>query len=188
MKLLPLYLVSICAITSGCVSYRFVQVPSFRSASIEHRGASRDEMSVPLTQGQDSKLYIDILVNDHPFHAAIDTGTFPTFFDKSALEDIGVKLERSEPLSTSIAGRGAVFEGALRSLKIGDMMLTDVTCWSVDLSADRKKQAEWGLRDFGVLIGGDFLSHFSAKIDYENKRLVLKLPNQASQPTPTNRP
>jgi len=169
----------LCSLTAaGCVSYRFVRVPTFHAVSIAEASESSapSVVAVELMQAGDRKLYLDIIINGSPRRALIDTGAYPTFFDKGTVEEIGVKVKITNSFDTNA---GEMYTGIFDSLKIGGMEFKGYSFWSLDLAKERKMHAKNGLPDFAVLLGSDFLAHFRAKVDNENKCLILKMPDPA---------
>ncbi|HVZ63815.1 MAG TPA: retropepsin-like aspartic protease [Lacunisphaera sp.] len=175
-RFLALILAASALLGQGCVWYRFVSVPAYRSVSITGSAATGGPQAtvIGLTQAADMKLYLDLVINGRPVRGVVDTGAYPTFFDKGALEEIGVRVDRTRtPAETN---GGVLYTGVLSSLKIGGMEFKDFTCWSLDLSKERSLHARNGLPDFAVLLGADVLTRFRARIDVGKRELVLTLP------------
>ncbi|RLD64190.1 MAG: hypothetical protein DRJ01_01615 [Bacteroidetes bacterium] len=123
-------------------------------------------------------LFVNVIFNDDETgEIIIDTGASKTVFDASRLEKYSKIIENSEEIKSS--GINANLTDTqlvtVNKIQIGDLSIKNFKAVLLNLDHINSLYADINNKQIWGLLGGDFLTKYNAKIDYENKLLILKM-------------
>jgi len=131
-------------------------------------------ITVPLTlinlQDNGFHLLVEIVVFGEKLFAVLDTGASRSVFDKGLMEKHIQELTISdETQAATIFSTATTLQGFIPILKIGSLMLKQYHAIALDLQSVTDTYLLLGHPPISAIIGGDILTEFNAKIDYQKK-------------------
>ena len=123
-------------------------------------------------------LFVNVIFNDDETgEIIIDTGASKTVFDAGRLQKYSKIVELDEEIKSS--GINANLTDAqlvtVNKIQIGDLVIKNFNSVLFNLDHINSLYADINNKQIWGLLGGDFLTKYNAKIDYENKLLILKV-------------
>ncbi|MBB2147173.1 hypothetical protein GM921_16860 [Pedobacter sp. LMG 31464] len=133
-------------------------------------------ITVPLTlinlQDNGFHLLVEIVVFGEKLFAVLDTGASRSVFDKGLMEKHIQELTISdETQAATIFSTATTLQGFIPKLKIGGLTLKQYHAVALDLQGVTDTYLLMGHPPIAGIIGGDILTKFHAKIDYQKKVL-----------------
>ncbi|MFA6277503.1 MAG: retropepsin-like aspartic protease [Pedobacter sp.] len=133
-------------------------------------------ITVPLTlinlQDNGFHLLMEIVVFGEKLFAVLDTGASRSVFDKGLMEKHIQELTISdETQAATIFSTATTLQGFIPKLKIGSLILKQYHAVALDLQSVTDTYLLLGHPPISAIIGGDILTEFHAKIDYQKKVL-----------------
>lgn len=133
-------------------------------------------ITVPLTlinlQDNGFHLLVEIVVFGEKLFAVLDTGASRSVFDKGLMEKHIQELTISdETQAATIFSSATTLQGFIPKLKIGGLILKQYHSIALDLQSVTDTYLLLGHPPISAIIGGDILTEFHAKIDYQKKVL-----------------
>lgn len=131
-------------------------------------------ITVPLTlinlQDNGFHLLVEIVVFGEKLFAVLDTGASRSVFDKGLMEKHIQELTISdETQAATIFSSATTLQGFIPTLKIGSLILKQYHAIALDLQSVTDTYVLLGHPPISAIIGGDILTEFNAKIDYQKK-------------------
>ena len=121
-------------------------------------------------------LAISGFINGNLANILLDTGASKTVFDRNrvGLFSDSSRLELTEEVSVGLGTDSMeIHDFSIQQLIIGDVVLEEVRLVALDLSHINSVYSELQLAPIDMVLGGDFLNHHKARIDYQNLELIL---------------
>jgi hypothetical protein len=85
------------------------------------------------------------------------------------------QFEKAEKLSKGLGTNSmAGYKFSINQFVLGDLVIEDYDVVSLDLSHINASYEDLGLTPIDMVLGGDFLMHYSANIQYGSAELWLK--------------
>jgi predicted aspartyl protease len=136
--------------------------------------------TVRLIKRDMGRIYVKIHIADTAYWVLVDTGASNTTLDASLMARHGFRLAGSQAHALWGNRERTTLIGAVPSLRIGPVTVTESLIHFADLSGtfDETERRHAGRPVLGFL-GGDLLSALGACIDYGRGRLYLRRPEQA---------
>ena len=125
-------------------------------------------------EGSGVHIAISGFVNGNLANVLIDTGASQTVFDKNRINLFSnqQEFEKAEKLSKGLGTDSMEgFRLSINQFILGEIMLEDYDVVALDLSHINASYAELGLNPIDMVLGGDFLRKYAAKINYETAEL-----------------
>jgi hypothetical protein len=117
-------------------------------------------------------LLVEIVVFGEKLFAVLDTGASRSVFDKGLMEKHIQELTISdETQAATIFSSATTLQGFIPKLKIGGLILKQYHAVALDLQSVTDTYLLLGHPPISAIIGGDILTEFHAKIDYQKKVL-----------------
>ncbi|MFD0939453.1 retropepsin-like domain-containing protein [Pedobacter boryungensis] len=135
-------------------------------------------ITVPLTlinlQDNGFHLLVEIVVFGEKLFAVLDTGASRSVFDKGLMEKHIQELTISDDTqAATIFSAATTLQGFIPKLKIGSLILKQYHAVALDLQSVTDTYLLLGHPSISAIIGGDILTEFNAKIDYQKRVLRL---------------
>lgn len=119
-------------------------------------------------------LLVEIVVFNQNLFAVLDTGASRSVFDKGLMENHLKELNISEQAqAATIFSTANTLQGFIPKLKIGQLTLKNYDAIALDLQSVTDTYLSLGHPPIGAIIGGDILTKYNAKIDYQKRVLRL---------------
>jgi hypothetical protein len=117
-------------------------------------------------------LLVEIVVFGEKLFAVLDTGASRSVFDKGLMEKHIKELTISdETQAATIFSSATTLQGFIPKLKIGGLILKEYHAVALDLQSVTDTYLLLGHPPISAIIGGDILTDFHAKIEYQKKVL-----------------
>jgi predicted aspartyl protease len=165
------------ALVSGCAAApSFAVSERIRSTWIYPEAyAGPDEVVIPLSRGQDDKLYLPVTINGRNIDVVLDTGS-RTVFDLKILHALGVETYLTRDNYYGFGGHLRAHAAFLDEIGLGGLKLVGKSVTVIDLSDLQRRQGAGAFPHIDGLIGSDLLAPLSARIDYQALTLTLRRP------------
>ncbi len=128
--------------------------------------------------GEGFHLMMKIYINRKAANVIIDTGASKTVFDKKRIAKYvtNKKFGKHDNLSSGL-GTSTMKSHftTIKKIKIGAIEIADYKTILLDLSHVNKSYHSLGLTQIEGVLGSDILLMYNAVIDYEKKKLKLKI-------------
>ena len=140
------------------------------------------EFSVPIrfVDIENSGVHIAVsgFINGNLANILIDTGASQTVFDKNRVHLFSdqTEFEKLEKLSKGLGT--ATMEGfqfEIGQFILGDLVLIEYQLIALDLSNINESYEQLGVGPIDMVLGGDFLKKYNARIDYGLAELFLNM-------------
>ncbi len=119
-------------------------------------------------------LLVEIVVFNQNLFAVLDTGASRSVFDKGLMENHLKELNISEQAqAATIFSTANALQGFIPKLKIGQLTLKNYGAIALDLQSVTDTYLSLGHPPIAAIIGGDILTQYNAKIDYQKRVLRL---------------
>ena len=125
-------------------------------------------------EGSGVHIAISGIANGNLAKVLIDTGASQTVFDKNRISLFSnqQEFEKAEKLSKGLGTDSMEgFQFSINQFILGEIVLEDYDVVALDLSHINASYSELGLAPIDMVLGGDFLRKYSAKINYETAEL-----------------
>jgi hypothetical protein len=116
-------------------------------------------------------------INGNLANILIDTGASQTVLDMNRVQLFTnqQQFEKAEKLSKGLGTNSmAGYKFSINQFVLGDLVIEDYDVVSLDLSHINASYEDLGLTPIDMVLGGDFLMHYSANIQYSSAELWLK--------------
>lgn len=117
-------------------------------------------------------IVVDVILDGETKPFLVDTGASNTVIDKGLVDQGNVEGVR-QAVGAEGCGAGGNLEAAMttvKSLALGDVMLSDLRVAGIDLAGINQKIGA----EVGGILGFDVLSRYKVTIDYRAKKLTLE--------------
>lgn len=119
-------------------------------------------------------LLVEIVVFDQNLFAVLDTGASKSVFDKALMEQHLPALTLTEQAqAATIFSSANTSQGFIPKLKIGALTLKNYDAIALNLQSVTETYLTLGHPPIAAIIGGDILTKYNAKIDYQKRILRL---------------
>ena len=141
---------------------------------------SNDRITIPFEYKHDHIWLSASLNGRKKVWFILDSGSSANFFNTKTISGLELEVSGTMPVM-GIAGFDEVQLVKTDSISIGSLTLLDQIAGTMDLSNFEKIISSD--REFGGILGYDFLSRFPIMIDYQNNQLTLFNPEKFIPPT-----
>lgn len=117
-------------------------------------------------------LLVEIVVFGEKLFAVLDTGASRSVFDKTLMEKHVKEISVSkETQAATIFSTSETLQGVIPKLKISGLTIKNYPTIALDLQSVTDTYMALGHPPISAIIGGDILTKYKAKIDYQKQLL-----------------
>lgn len=128
--------------------------------------------------GEGFHLMMKLYINRKVANVIIDTGASKTVFDRKRILKFvsDKKFDKHDNLSSGLGTNSMKSEfTTIKKIRIGTLEIVNYQMVLLDLSHVNKSYHQVGLPQVDGVLGSDILLKYKAVIDYEKKKLKLKI-------------
>lgn len=128
--------------------------------------------------GEGFHLIMKVYINRKVANVIIDTGASKTVFDKKRILKYVTdkKFTKHDNLSSGLGTNTMKSHfTSLKKIKIGEIEISDYKIILLDLSHVNKSYHQVGLPQIDGILGSDIFLKYNAVIDYQKKKIKLKI-------------
>lgn len=150
-------------------SFNIVMASRIKTTSIPLKIISLDQ--------QGFHLMLKVRINNRVARLILDTGASKTVFDFRKIKKyVKTSLKKNDQLSTGLGTNEMVTHTvSIKKLDLGTLTIHDFSMVLLDLKHISQSYALLGLPAIDGVLGGDILMEYHAVIDYQKRRLHLKI-------------
>lgn len=150
--------------------------PAHRAKRLAKRMTSRGYVEVPLEFNKNGLLDVKVVADGTPFLLFLDTGytTFASLERKSA-ERANLSIQEHERKAAALGGALATGQAKIARLSVGGLT-SAADAQVVDFSPTNATRQANGAPPCDGVLGGRFLAHYAAVIDYAHQKLYVREP------------
>lgn len=166
MSILRLSILSACAVLALNANARTETRETIRNARFE---------ALPLSRTKQNHLLVHALINDKPATLIVDTGSPTMVIATNRCSHFGVShVPRDSNLPVRVQVNGSYNKLVVtRSLRLGDLTITDVPAVAVDMGGPRRASKAMRELQADGIIGADILFATRAVLDCQKQSLIL---------------
>jgi len=158
--------------TNSDIDDNIFQIPGVEISDFRFN-TSDDNVTIPIEYKYDHIWLSASLNGNKKVWFILDSGASANFFNSKVIADLDLEITGTMPV-VGIAGFDEVQLVKTDSISIGSLVLLDQIAGAMDLTEFEKILSVD--REFGGILGHDFLSRFPIMVDYQNSELTIYNP------------